>query len=108
MVPEEQARTARVRLRVRDARKAQKLSLAVLSARTGEALSKSRIGNYERGLRRLGIEEARALAEALGSVSATYLLCLNDEGFLSGEELELLRSFRGTDERGPADHSGGG
>jgi transcriptional regulator with XRE-family HTH domain len=63
-------------------------------------LGKSRISNYEQGIRRLGLEEAKALAEALGTVSATYLLCLDDEGFLSVQEQELLRCFRQTDERG--------
>jgi len=33
-------------------------------------------------------------------VSTTYLLCLDDEGFLSGQEQDLLRAFRGTDDRG--------
>jgi len=42
------------------------------------------------------------LANALGTVSATYLLCLDDEGFLREEEQELLRCFRGTDERARA------
>jgi transcriptional regulator with XRE-family HTH domain len=63
-------------------------------------LSKSRISNYEQGLRRPGIEEARALATALGTASATYLLCLEDEGFLSDQEAELVRFFRETDQRG--------
>ena len=71
-------------------------------------LSKSRISNYEQGLQRLGIEEAQALARALGTVSAVYLLCLDDEAFLVVEELKLLRCFRGTDERGAADDVGGG
>jgi len=48
----------------------------------------------------LGIEEAQILSQALGTVSATYLLCLDDEGFLSGQEQDLLRWFRGTDDRG--------
>jgi hypothetical protein len=33
-------------------------------------------------------------------VSAVYLLCLDDEGFLTAEELTLLRCFRDADERG--------
>jgi hypothetical protein len=35
----------------------------------------------------------------LGNVSANYLLYLDDEGFLSEEELELVRRFRQTDDR---------
>jgi transcriptional regulator with XRE-family HTH domain len=63
-------------------------------------LSKSRISNYEQGIRRRGLEEATMLAQALGTVSASYLLCLDDEGFLSEQEWELLRCYRRTDERG--------
>lgn len=52
------------------------------------------------GLRRPGIEEARSISKALGKMSATYLLCLDDEGYLTAEEQELLDLFRRTDERG--------
>jgi hypothetical protein len=48
----------------------------------------------------MGLEEAKILAQALGRVSATYLLCLDDEGFLRAQEAELVRRFRETDERG--------
>jgi transcriptional regulator with XRE-family HTH domain len=100
MEPEAQALTAQIGLRLRKARQAQNLSLSQLSVRTDGVLSKSRISNYEQGLRRPGIEEARALATALGTVSATFLLCLDDEGFLSDQEGELVRLFRETDQRG--------
>jgi transcriptional regulator with XRE-family HTH domain len=100
MLPEVQDLTSKIGLRVRKARHAQKLSLVVHSDRTGGALSKSRISNYELGFRRLGLEEARVLAQALGRVSAAHLLCLDDEGFLSDQERELVRCFRRTDERG--------
>ena len=99
MTPEEQALTTKIGLRLRAARKDQNLSLQSLSERMGDALSKSRISNYEQGLRRLGIEEARLISKALGSVSATYLLCLEDKGFLTDQEQELLRCFRQADER---------
>jgi transcriptional regulator with XRE-family HTH domain len=65
-------------------------------------LSKSRISNYEQGIRRPGLEESRELAEALGTVSATYLLCLDNGGFLTEEELRLVTLFRATDARGRA------
>ena len=100
MTPEAQDLTAKIGLRLRGARKAQKLSLQALANLTGGALSKSRISNYEQGLRRLGIEEARLISVALGTVSATYLLCLDDEGFLNEQERELLRCFQETDDRG--------
>ena len=80
--------------RLRAARHAQELSLSELSERTGGELSKSRISNYEQGLRRMGIEEARSLANALGSVSATYLLCLEDDAQLSDEEHQLVERYR--------------
>jgi transcriptional regulator with XRE-family HTH domain len=66
---------------------------------TGGALSKSRISNYEQGLRRLGIEEARLLSKVLGTVSAAYLLCLEGEE-PNEQEQELLRCFQETDDRG--------
>jgi hypothetical protein len=73
MIPDEQAPTTKNGLRLRNARKAQALSLAALSGRTGGRLGKSRTPNREQGLRRLRIEEAGILADALGTVSATYL-----------------------------------
>jgi len=100
MTPDSEELTAKIGLRLRAARRAQKLSLQALSVRTGGALMKSRISNYEQGIRRLGIEEAQVLAEALGTVSVTYLLCLDDEEFLNQHEKELLQCFRRTDGRG--------
>ncbi len=92
--------STKIGLRLRAARNAQKLPLSALAVRTGGALSRSRISNYEQGLRRMGLEEARILAWALGTVSAMYLLCLDENGFLSDQEQELLQCFRRTDERG--------
>jgi transcriptional regulator with XRE-family HTH domain len=91
--------TKKIGLRLRAARKAQSLSLAALADRTS-SLSKSRISNYEQGLRRMGLEEARELAAALGTVTATYLLCLEDEGYLSERESDLLGLYRQADDRG--------
>ena len=89
--PEAQELTSKIGHRLRQARHAQRLSLGALSDLTGGALIKSRVSNYEEGIRRLGIEEAEVLAAAFGTVSPTYLLCLNDEGFVSEEERTLLR-----------------
>ena len=101
MTPEAEALTARIGSRLRAARKDQNLSLQSLSDRMGGVLSKSRISNYEQGLRRLGIEEARLISKALGTVSPTYLLCLDDEnGAMDDREGELLHCFRRTDDRG--------
>lgn len=85
--------------RLRAARQAQHLSLSALSSRTG-GLSKSRISNYEQGIRRMGLEEAKELSLALGNVTATYLLCLDDSGLLSDEEQALIERYRHSDERG--------
>lgn len=86
--------------RLRYARQCAELSLAGLSDRTGGQLSKSRISNYEQGLRRMGVEEARLLAAALGTVTPAYLLCIEDPLNLSADELDLLRQYRATDAQG--------
>ena len=86
--------------RLRRARLDQGLSLSQLASLTGGHLAKSRISNYEQGLRRLGLEEARELAAALGTVSPAYLLCLDDDSALSNDEAKLLRWYREADRRG--------
>jgi transcriptional regulator with XRE-family HTH domain len=91
--------TKRIGQRLRAARQDQKLSLSELSART-DSLSKSRISNYEQGIRRMGLEEAQELASALGTVTPVYLLCLDDTDPLSQRERELVEHFRHADERG--------
>lgn len=48
----------------------------------------------------MGLEEAQELALALGTVTPTYLLCLDDKDPLSSEERELVDFFRQTDDRG--------
>jgi transcriptional regulator with XRE-family HTH domain len=91
--------TKNIGQRLRSARQAQRLSLAALAARTN-SLSKSRISNYEQGIRRMGLEEAQELAAALGNVTPTYLLCLDDAGPLSASERELVQHYRQADDRG--------
>lgn len=91
--------TNKIGQRLRAARQAQRLSLAALAART-DSLSKSRISNYEQGIRRMGLEEAQELAAALGTVTPTYLLCLDDAGPLSASERELVEHYRQADDRG--------
>ena len=85
--------------RLRTARMAQKLSLAELATKT-KTLSKSRISNYEQGIRRMGIEEALELADALDGLTATYLLCLDDTSPLTPMEWDLIARYRAADERG--------
>jgi transcriptional regulator with XRE-family HTH domain len=101
MTETESARTRRIGERLRQARHDQGLSLSELAERTG-CYSKSRISNYEQGLRRMGLEEALVLSDALGHVSATYLLCLDDTPPLTPEESDLLARYRATDDAGRA------
>lgn len=86
--------------RLKDARQACGLSLQALSDRTEGALSKSRISNYEQGIRRLSIEAAQMLASALGSVSVAHLLCLDEPTALAPRERDLVAQFRALDEPG--------
>ncbi len=48
----------------------------------------------------MGLEEAHELSVALGTVTPTYLLCLDDKDPLSPQERQLVDYFRQTDERG--------
>lgn len=66
-------RTKQIGARLRKARHDAGLSPSGASERTGGLLSKSRISNYEQGIRRIGLEEAELIAGATG-VSAAYLL----------------------------------
>jgi transcriptional regulator with XRE-family HTH domain len=91
--------THRIGDRLRQARHGLGLSLSELAERTG-CYSKSRISNYEQGLRRMGLEEALVLSAALGTVSATYLLCLEDASPLTAEEADLIARYRASDDQG--------
>jgi transcriptional regulator with XRE-family HTH domain len=97
--PVEMDLTKKIGQRLRAARQAQGLSLSELSNRTG-TLSKSRISNYEQGIRRMGLEEAQELAHALGTVTPTYLLCLENTDPLSEAERVLVDQYRKSDDRG--------
>jgi transcriptional regulator with XRE-family HTH domain len=101
MTKDEQALTQAIGQRLRALRHERQLSLQQLADLTDGVLSKSRISNYEQGIRRLGVEPAQALSKALTGVSAAYLLCLDDgERPPSNDEWELLQAFRNTDDRG--------
>jgi transcriptional regulator with XRE-family HTH domain len=69
-------------------------------------LSKSRISNYEQGIRRLSVEAAKVLAEALGNVSPAYLLCVDDGETKSPDEMQLLQRYRAADADGKAEIMG--
>lgn len=96
----QQSITMQIGERLREARQRQRLSLRELSMKTGCELSKSRISNYEQGLRRLGLEEAQILSEALGDVSTAYLLCMDDASPWTPQERDLIRFYRACDARG--------
>ncbi|HYN78024.1 MAG TPA: helix-turn-helix transcriptional regulator [Lamprocystis sp. (in: g-proteobacteria)] len=93
--------THRIGTRLRQARHDLGLSLSELAERTG-CYSKSRISNYEQGLRRMGLEESAILAKALGTVSPIWLLCLDDSPPCAKPEAELIGRYRATDDAGRA------
>lgn len=59
----------------------------------GKTLPKSRVSNYEQGLRLAGPAEITLLAEFY-EVPAAYLGCLDGEGNVTKEEYDLLRNYR--------------
>ena len=97
MTPESEAITRAIGKRLRAQRQALGLSLSELAERTNDALGKSRISNYEQGIRRMGLEEAEALAAALGTVSPAFLLGLNSEGPITAHEHRILDAYRTLD-----------
>jgi len=68
-------------------RQSRGLTLAQLAARTKGACSKSQISNYERGIRRISVESAWALAAALGDITPAWLLYVDDGPSPANEEL---------------------
>lgn len=94
--------TVEIGRRLRAERHRCSLSLSALSDRTDGVLSKSRISNYEQGIRRMGLEEAEILGRSLGDVSPIYLLCLDDSDPLTADEHTLVTNYRLADERGRA------
>lgn len=83
--------------RLRYARTCAKLTVAQLAERTNGAISASTLGKCEQGNRRLGIEEARILANALGTVTPAFLLCVEPLMSLAPDEIDLLGMYRATD-----------
>ncbi len=84
--------------RIRAERDALKWSLETLAQKTAGArsgpLSKSRISNYEQGLRLPGPREIKVLAQTL-QADAAYLMCLDTgEDEMNKEEMDLLRNYR--------------
>lgn len=85
--------------RLKAARSEKRWTLEELSKRAGGVLSASRLGNYEQGLRMMGVGECLALARVLG-VQPSHLLCLDvEDEEMTPEENALLRNFRALPER---------
>jgi transcriptional regulator with XRE-family HTH domain len=91
--------TREIGRRLRAARHERGLSLAQLAVLTDGLYSKSRISNYEQGLRRPSIEAVQVLAEALVIVSAVQLPGVEggEGNALSAGEMRLLDAFRRAD-----------
>ena len=100
MEPEFASLSHQIGNRLRAERQRRGWSLNDLSLRTTGLLSKSRISNYEQGIRRMGLEAAHQLAAALETVSPAWLLLLDEERPLSDDELRLIQSFRAMDADG--------
>jgi transcriptional regulator with XRE-family HTH domain len=98
----ENALTREIGERLRYARHSKGLSLGQLSELTGGALSKSRISNFELGIRRMSVEAARLLADALGTCTPAFLLCVEDHLNLTADEIDLIQTYRQTDAKGRA------
>lgn len=82
--------------RIKESRESKGLSLEGLSKATGGRLSKSRISNYEQGIRMPGPAEANILAEALG-VDASFLMCLQQ--VFTTQAIELMRNWMALPEK---------
>ena len=94
MTKADQALTRTIGQRLRAAREARGLSLSQLADLTGGLYSKPRISNYEQGLRRVTIEGAQILSQALGNVAVAHILWVDDHCAASPEETALLAGFR--------------
>ena len=79
-----QNRSLEIGSRIRAARTRHAWTLEELSRFTDRAITPSQLANYENGLRRPGIEEAEALPNAFGDVSAAWILTLDGERAATG------------------------
>jgi transcriptional regulator with XRE-family HTH domain len=87
--------------RIRLMRKQHQLSLEALAKATDGKLSKSRISNYEQGLRMPGPQEANVLAKVLG-VDAAWLMCL--QSVFTAQAIELMRNWQALPENDRMDY----
>jgi transcriptional regulator with XRE-family HTH domain len=94
----------RIGLRVKELRESRDWSLADLEKRLRGRLSKSRLSNYEQGIRLLGPEEALLLGAAF-DVPPAYILCVDDDMLLDKVERQLVKDFRALPERDRMDYA---
>lgn len=73
-----------------------------MAKRTAGQVSTSMISSYESAQRRMGINEARLLALALGTITPAYLLCVETAMSLTADEIDLLAMYRAADDKGRA------
>jgi transcriptional regulator with XRE-family HTH domain len=92
--------TIQIGERLRAERNRHNLSRSELCELAGGEVSKSRIRDFEKGIRRMGLESAVSLAQALGDVTPAYLLCLDDSGPFSEDERTLVLNYRLADDMG--------
>lgn len=80
--------------RIKELRETKGYSLADLSRRTKDVLSRTRIGNYETGERMPGPAEAVILAQALDT-RAAYIMVVDDiQTPISKQEEALIKNWR--------------
>ena len=79
--------------RLKSLRKLSNLTLDALSKATGRKLATSRIANYESGIRKLNIDQAIILAEAL-NVTPQFLLGLEDTTNGSEKFTDVQKQFQ--------------
>ena len=88
------ALTKDIALRLRYVREAQGLTQAELSELTDGELSKSRISNYEQGIRRMSLEAARALARPSAPSPPPISCAWTTRCSLTPDEIELIKKYR--------------
>ncbi len=72
------SRSQQIGQRIAETRKRHGWSIQELSDHTNGAISRSRLANFEAGLRRPDIELVEILADVFGDVSAAWLLTLEN------------------------------
>lgn len=94
----------RIGTRLQQLRQLEGASLAQVAKKSQDRIAKSRLSNYEQGIRMPGPGEAVILAQVY-QVSPAHILCLDDDvPALSSLEADLIRSFRALPENERMDY----